>query len=323
MNLAFLMDPLESVIFEKDTTFVIMLEAYRRGHRVFFLPKGGISHESPGCFKFRGQEVIPQDDKNTPFLIKGPALLNDENLDGLMIRTDPPFDYDYLMHTWLLQQLPENITIINRPEGIRTANEKIWPMQFPDLIPPTLLSRDKGILSDFIQKHNSVIGKPTDGFGGQAVFRILADDSNKNVILETLTHGFTRDIILQPYVPEAGHGDKRILLLNGEPLGAVLRRHPPTDHRNNFFSGGQPHPADISDRDRHIIRTLKPHLFRLGLYFVGIDIIGDFLIEVNVTSPTCLQEMNRLGQVKLEKDILDFIERLIKNKPSHAPGQKE
>ena len=307
MKLLFLMDPLESVIYEKDTTFVLMKEAARRDHQVFFLPEGGITREEGG-FRFHVKAVQPRDDPRHPFVDRGDVLLTEADVDRIFIRTDPPFDADYLMHTWILDQLPDHILVVNRPAGIRTANEKIWPMQFLDLQPPSLLSRNKHDLAAFIAKHQDVISKPTDGFGGQSVFRVRADDTNLNVILETMTEAYTRDIILQRYIPESECGDKRILLLNGDPLGAVLRKHAPGEHRNNFFSGGKPSPATITDRDRHIISVLKPELLRLGLYFVGIDVIGDYLIEVNVTSPTCLQEMNRLGNLKLETLILDFIE---------------
>jgi glutathione synthase len=156
-----------------------------------------------------------------------------------------------------------------------------------------------------------VIAKPTDGFGGQSIFHIKANGPNMNVILETLTNNWTNDIIVQKYIPEAQHGDKRILLLNGNPLGAVLRLHADNDHRNNFFSGGKPHAAEITKRDQEIIDHIKPELKKLGLYFVGIDIIGDYLIEINVTSPTCLQEMNRLYHDHLEDRVIDFSEKLV------------
>ena len=163
----------------------------------------------------------------------------------------------------------------------------------------------------FIQTKKDVIVKPINGFGGQSVFHLQPNGPNRNVILETLTNRWQREIIVQAYVPEAKNGDKRILLLNGEPLGAVLRLHGQDDHRNNFFAGGKPQPCEITSRDREIIHTLKPHLQALKLYFVGIDVIGDYLIEVNVTSPTCLQEINTLYNKSLEFQVIEFAERLI------------
>jgi glutathione synthase len=166
-------------------------------------------------------------------------------------------------------------------------------------------------LFSFLTEEKDIVVKPTDGFGGSSVFRVRAEDTNAKVILETVTHRFSRDVILQKYLPESEKGDKRILLWDGEILGAVLRMHAPDDHRNNFFAGGKPFPAQITSRDREIVQTLKPKLQKLGLYLVGIDVIGEYLIEVNVTSPTGIQEMNRLGQQTLEDKVIEFAERLV------------
>ena len=201
--------------------------------------------------------------------------------------------------------------VVNNPTGIRTVNEKIWATQFTNIIPSTLVGRHKQDLREFLARHKHIVAKPTDGFGGQSVFQIKEKDVNTNVIFETLTNMHTKDIILQQFIPESNDGDKRILLLNGDPLGAVLRVHSENDHRNNFFSGGKPQPADITERDQKIIDVLKPHLKKLGLYFVGIDIIGNYLVEVNVTSPTCLQEMNRLNGVELQHDVISFVEKSV------------
>ena len=313
MNFVFLMDPLDQVKMEKDTSFILMLGAHKRGHQVFFLADGGISQTHEKSI-FHVDHVTPQRNKERPFIINAHKELHEYDVDAVFIRTDPPFDYKYLMHTWMLDRLSPHIAVINTPSGIRTANEKVWAMQFASVIPSTLLGRNKADLLTFIQREQDVIAKPTDGFGGQAVFRLAEGELNTNVILETLTHNFSRDIILQKFVPESSEGDKRILLLNGKPLGAVLRRHAADDHRNNFFSGGKPLKADITENDLMIIYQLKPHLIKSGLYFVGIDIIGDFLIEINVTSPTCLQEINRFNNKQLENDVIDFAENLVKSK---------
>jgi glutathione synthase len=165
----------------------------------------------------------------------------------------------------------------------------------------------------FVDHHQDIIAKPTNAYGGQGVFHIEKDHTNTMVILETLSDRYRKAIILQKYIHESKNGDKRILLLNGEVLGALLRMHQAGEHRNNFFAGGKPMPTTVNARDEKIIGILKPHLLKLGLYFVGIDILGDYLIEVNVTSPTCLQEMNRLYNVKLEEKVINFVE-----KNSHA-----
>ena len=179
------------------------------------------------------------------------------------------------------------------------------------MIPRTLISRHLADFKEFLAKEKNIIIKPTDGFGGAGVFKISEDAANKNVSFEMLSDRDQKEVIMQQYIPEAAIGDKRILLLNGEPLGAVLRVHGEDDHRNNFYAGGKPIAVEITPRDLEVIATLKPHLQKLGLHFVGIDMLGDYLIEVNVTSPTCLQEMNRLYDCKLQDEVIQFAESLV------------
>ena len=310
MNFLFLMDPLNTVNIEKDTTFALMLGAHRKGHKIFYIPDGGITFREGQLF-FNATPVVPQRNAENPFVEQEPLILEETDVHVIFIRNDPPFDRQYLFNTWMLDKLTHRVPILNSPQGIRTVNEKIWATRFTSIIPKTLVSRQKDDLTDFIHDFKHVIAKPIDGFGGQGIFQIKEGDLNTNVILETLTGRWKQDIILQQYVPAAQNGDKRILLLDGEPLGAVLRVHSKDDHRNNFFAGGKPHAAEITERDQEIIETLSPHLKRLGLYFVGIDIIGDYLIEVNVTSPTCLQEMNRLYGKELEDAVIEFAENLV------------
>ncbi len=313
MKFVFLMDPLSTVIYEKDTTFALMLGAKERGHVVYFLPAEGISLKN-GKIVFHATRVIPQRIKSKPFIIKQRMNLPAQQVDAVFIRTDPPFNEKYLMHTWLLDRLPSTVAVINSARGIRTVNEKIWATQFTNIVPQTLISSHRDELLSFIKQEKKVIAKPTNGHGGRSVFRINSGDSHTNVILETLSEKFTTEIILQQYIPAATKGDKRILLLNGDPLGAVLRLHAKDDHRNNFFSGGKALAAKINARDLQIINILRPYLRELGLYFVGIDMLGDYLTEVNVTSPTCLQEMNHLYGKKLEQEVIIFVENLVKEK---------
>ena len=311
MNYVFLMDPLSSVIIEKDTTFVLMLSAFKKGHKVFFLPSGGMVLKN-GRMNFHITEVVPQQVKGAPFIEKNQCCLSDDEVDVVFIRTDPPFNYEYLVNTWLLERLPSKVKIINKPSGVRAANEKIWATQFVSVIPPTLVGRQKSELLDFLSAENEIVAKPTDGFGGQQIFKIKNGDSNASVIFETLTQNYSRDIILQKYINESTMGDKRILLLNGEPLGAVLRVHCQSDHRNNIFSGGKVERSGIIDNDLRIIDAISSEIKRLGLYFVGIDIIGNYLIEINVTSPTCIQEIDRFNNDKLEDKVIEFSEKLTK-----------
>lgn len=307
MKFLFLMNPLDTVVMVKDTSFAFMLGAHKAGHDVYYLPLKGIT-QTQGHFSFNVQKVIPQCVESNPFIVEEYLTLNESEVDAIFIRTDPPFDYDYLMKTWLLDHVTDKIFVMNDPAGIRTVNEKIWATQFTDLIPPTCVTRNKEEYKQFLAAHQHIVAKPTDGFGGQSVFQVKPGDPNTNVIFETLTDNGKCDVILQRYLPEATAGDKRILLLNGEILGAVLRLHGADDHRNNFFSGGKPVKTEITERERHIVEVLKPYLLQLGLYFVGIDIMGDYLIEVNVTSPTCIQEINRLSGVHLEDAVIRFVE---------------
>jgi glutathione synthase len=311
MNFLFLMDPLHSVMMEKDTSFIIMLGAHKRGHKVFFLPDGGITRDGAQT-RFHAVEVIPQQIKEKPFIEVKSLTLTETDVDVIFVRSDPPFDGEYLLNTWLLDLISDRIALINRPSGIRTVNEKIWATQFSSVIPKTLIARNRKDLIAFLHEQKDVVAKPTDGHGGKAVFHIRENDPNANVILETLTDYWKKEILLQTYLACAQKGDKRILLLNGEPLGAVLRVHSQDDHRNNFFAGGKPAAVEITANDRRIIEILKPKLLELGLYFVGIDVIGDYLIEVNVTSPTCLQEMNALYNTHLQDRVVDFAESLVR-----------
>jgi len=311
MNFVFLMDPLETVNPKKDTTYLLMLGAQSHGHTIYYLPKGGISLID-GKVVLSADEIIPQRDDKNPFQITRSMKLTEDKIDVVFIRTDPPFDQDYLLHTWMLDHLPDTIPVINRPQGVRTLNEKIWAARYTDIVPKTYIGRKENLMKEFMNSHDRIIAKPTDGYGGQGVFLLTPDEGNTQVILETLSDNFTKDIILQEYLPGSDQGDKRILLWDGKPLGAVLRVHKEGDHRNNFFSGGKPVAAGITDRDRTIIDRIAPDLKKLGLTFVGIDIIDEMLVEINVTSPTCLQEMNRLYSQNLEEQVISSVESLIK-----------
>ncbi|MGE0266925.1 MAG: glutathione synthase [Candidatus Omnitrophota bacterium] len=309
MNFVFLVDQYDHWNVEKDTSFIFMIEAHRRGHKVFLLHEGGTTRKNSKIMMCVTR-VEPQVNPEKPFINSHSQILSEEQIDIVFIRTDPPFDEAYLMQTWLLDLLPKHIPIINEPDGIRQCNEKIWATQFAGLLPPTLVSSQQTEILQFIDEYKSVVAKPTNGFGGKDIIRL----SNTTYIEENLskmTQKWTREIIVQEYIKEAEQGDKRILLLNGDPIGAVLRVHGATDFRNNFMAGGSAHPAEITLHDLDICSTLKPHLQEKGLYFVGIDIIGQYLTEINVTSPTCVQEINKLNHGRLEEQVIDFAEKLI------------
>jgi glutathione synthase len=307
------MDPLATVDYLKDTTFAFMLGAKARGHSVFHLAKDGISlHGDRAAFEV--QPVVPHDNPEHLFDTEPRTTMMDSDVGAIFIRNNPPFDQQYLMNTWLLQPVAERIAVINDPAGIRGANEKLWAMNFPDLMPETCVTRSREEFIAFLASHESIVVKPTDGFGGSGVFVVNRSDGNASVIFETLSANASQHVVLQALVPEASQGDKRILLLNGDILGAVLRVQDGDDHRNNFFAGGKPHPTEITEKDKAVVERLKPHLIEQGLHFVGIDMLGESLIEVNVTSPTCLQEINRITGEHLEDRVIAFAEELAESK---------
>jgi glutathione synthase len=307
MNLAFLIDPPESLHIEKDTSFALMLEAQRRGHNIFVLERGDLSLVE-GKLNVRVRSAKVEDSSARPFQLGDSQNHPADFFDVLFIRTDPPFNSDYITDTWLLSQAGKKPVVLNSPHGLRTINEKIWAAQFAELTPTTLITAEKSAFKNFLTKHKTVVAKPTDGFGGSSVFVVTDGDKNAAVTFETLQK-LSRYVIVQAYLPAATQGDKRILLLEGEILGAVLRHHGGDDHRNNFAAGGKAEKTEISDSDRVICAHLKPHLLELGIFFAGIDIIGGKLIEVNVTSPTCLREMQRFYSENLAEKIIIAAEK--------------
>ncbi|RAP32981.1 glutathione synthase [Candidatus Marinamargulisbacteria bacterium SCGC AG-410-N11] len=304
MKICFLMDPLESINPEKDTTYALMLSAHQKGHEIYFVARQSISILN-GEVILSAIKVIPCNISDKLFEQEQQLTLTQHDIDIVFIRTDPPFNEAYLMDTWLLDRL-KGVYVINQPSGLRTVNEKVWATQFTDCVPKTLVSASKDQIDQFIDQMRTVIVKPVNMFGGAGIFKLNKTDTNRQVIIETSTHYHTKEIIVQDYIHDSTVGDKRILLLGGEPIGAILRVHSESDHRNNLFAGGTTKSTTITDNDQRIINQLKPHLIELGLDFVGIDIMGDYLIEVNVTSPTCLQEMDRSDGVDRAALVIDF-----------------
>lgn len=306
MSILFLMKPLHYIHAEKDTSLLLMQAAEKLNQPIYYLPQGNITL-TPNGAQFYCQKISCSYSTDSPIIKHNFTTLTEQDVKIIFIRTDPPFDIHYLNDMWMLEQLPKHIQCINNPIGIRTVNEKIWATQFKKIIPKTWVTNSTETLSTILQKHNPIIVKPTDGFGGKGIFKVTKEDSNKQVIFETLTNNGQSYVIAQEFIKESIDGDKRILLFDGEPISAVLRKQIGSDHRNNFFAGGKAYKTTITASDKHIINTLKPHLSSLGLRFVGIDIIGDYLIEVNVTSPTGLQECNYFDNCKYEIDILNSI----------------
>ena len=312
MRFAFIMDPIQHVLIDKDTTFVFMLEAQSRGHEVWYLEMSNLFIERARAMgRARRIELRRELDNHFTFGAEHTGPLGE--FDAIFMRKDPPFDIAYLHATQLLDLAQnEDAVVLNRPAGLRAANEKLYALNFPNVIPTTLITHDAKRLKAFLDElGGEMIIKPIDGHGGAGIFYVRQDDRNLNSILETLTQDGHEAIIAQQYIPEVRQGDKRLIALNGEPIGCTLRVPRADENRGNIHVGGTCVKADITDRDKEICRTVAPFLQRDGLYFVGLDIIGDYLTEVNVTSPTGVQEIDRLNQTCLEAQVIDFAEQQV------------
>ncbi len=311
LRIGVVMDPVEKINIDKDTTFVLMLEAQRRGHEIYFMEiddlfiRGGTPHA-----RYRRLEVARATPHARLSAERTGAL---EEFDSVWMRKDPPFDLKFFFTTHVLSLIDQSkCFVLNNPKGLREANEKLYALRFPEQIPQTLVSSSMSQLRVFMAElGGEMIIKPLDGCGGSGVFYLNEQDRNTNSILEAATDNGRRLVMGQRYLPEIRQGDKRIIVLNGEPLGAVLRVPLESETRGNIHVGGQCVKTEITDRDREICAALAPLLRSDGLYFVGLDVIGSFLTEVNVTSPTGIQEVNALNRVCLEADVVDFVEQQV------------
>ncbi len=308
LKIGVVMDPIQKIDIEKDTTFVLMLEAQKRGHEVYYMEIGDLSvHGTSPVAHFRRVHVA----RATPHYEFGrPAFKPLSWFNVILMRKDPPFDMEFFYATHLLSLVDQRrCLVVNDPRALREANEKLYALNFPKVIPKSLVSSNIEQLKQFMEKEKGMIIKPLDGCGGGGVFYLHPKDRNVNALLETATNNGQKLIMAQRYLPEIRRGDKRIIVLNGKPIGAVSRIPQADENRGNIHVGGRCVKAVITPRDREICRVLSPHLKKLGLYFVGLDVIGRYLTEVNVTSPTGVQEINTLDGVQLERQIIDFIER--------------
>jgi glutathione synthase len=308
LKIGVVMDPISDINIDKDTTFVLLLEAQERHHRIYYMElddlfiRGG----TPGA-RFRPIRVT----RGTPHYQMGEFKTGPlEDFDVILMRKDPPFDMRFFFATHLLSLVEDQkCFVMNHPKGLREANEKLYALRFPEQIPQTLVSSDRQRLKEFMfELGGEMIVKPLDGCGGSGVFYLNQQDRNTNSILEAATENGRKLVMGQRYLPEIRQGDKRIIVLKGEPLGAVLRVPLEEETRGNIHVGGQCVKTDVTPRDREICDALAPLLGADGLYFVGLDVIGNYLTEVNVTSPTGIQEINSLNGVHLESCVIDFIE---------------
>jgi len=310
MKLAIILDPLESIKTYKDSTYAVMRAAAGRGHALYVMEQQDVILRDGAVAAFaRKLDLI--DDALRWYTLETPAWRTLSDFDVTLMRKDPPFDMEYLYSTYLLELAEaQGARIFNRPAAIRDFNEKLSTAKFPEFTPPTLVTRQGALIREFIEKHGDIILKPLDGMGGSSVFRIQRNDPNLNVIIETLTQLGARTVMAQRTIPEISLGDKRILLIDGEPAPYALARIPkPGETRGNLAVGGKGVAQPLSGRDREIAAALGPKLKEAGLFLVGLDVIGDWLTEINVTSPTGMQEIANQTGFDVAGMFVDALER--------------
>ncbi|MFI4939655.1 MAG: glutathione synthase [Burkholderiales bacterium] len=309
MKIAFLADPLTSFKIYKDTTYAMMTEAARRGHAVYAFEQKDMAIQ--GSAVVANVARIELTGETHDWFRAAPAVAAGlQEFDAVILRKDPPFDMEYIYATYLLELAEsQGARIFNKPQAVRSHNEKLTITQFPQYIAPTLVSSDDARIRAFHREHKDIILKPLDGMGGAGIFRVTEDGMNLGSMIETLTGNGSRTIMAQRYIPEIAAGDKRILLIGGTVVPHCLARIPQGGEvRGNLAAGGLGVAGDLSARDRDIAETLAPILFRRGLLLVGLDVIGEFLTEVNVTSPTCFQEIAQQTGFNVAGMFMDAIE---------------
>ncbi len=307
LRVAIQMDPIEDVDIDGDSTFVLALEAQRRGHALHhYLPRD-LSFAG-GRVEARARTLEVRRQAGDHYTLGNPETIDLADMDVVLMRQDPPFDMSYITATHILEHVHPATLVVNDPAEVRNAPEKLFVTRFPDLMPPTLITADRARIAEFRAEHKDIIIKPLYGNGGAGVFHVDPDDDNLGALLEMFAELYPEPVMVQAYLPAVRHGDKRIILIDGTAAGAVNRIPPEGDVRSNMHIGGRPVKATLTARDEEICRTIGPSLRERGLIFAGIDVIGDCLTEINVTSPTGLQEINRFNGVTLEKDLWEAIE---------------
>lgn len=314
MKLAFILDQLDSIKTYKDSSFAMMREAVNRGHRLFSMQQGDLVWKDNQTTGFaRALELTGEGDGAHRWYRTGePEEVPLTEFDAVMMRKDPPFDMEYVYTTYLLELAESRgARVINRPQAIRDHNEKLAISKYSEYAPPTLVTRQEHLIRDFLVDYSDIVLKPLDGMGGASIFRVQRDDHNVGVIIETLTHYGTRTVMAQRYIPEISEGDKRILLIDGKPVPYSLARIPrPGELRGNLTAGATGVAQPLTPRDREIAEALGPSLQDAGLMLVGLDVIGNFLTEINVTSPTCMREITDQTGFNVAGMMLDALEQI-------------
>lgn len=309
LKIAIQMDPIAAINIETDSTFVLALEAQKREYLLYYYVPSALALEN-GRVTARAQTLEVRREKGNHFTLGTPEIIDlKTDVDIVLMRQDPPFDMAYITATHILDHIADETLVVNDPNHVRNAPEKLLVTHFPDLAPPTLITSDRARIGAFYEEHRDIILKPLYGNGGAQVFHVAEGNDNFNALLEMFETFYREPVIAQKYLPESRKGDKRIILIDGKAEGAILRVPAKQEARANLHVGGTAQKTTLTPREEEICAEIGPELSRRGLLFVGIDVIGNYLTEINVTSPTGLQEINRLNGDCLEAKIWDAIER--------------
>ena len=307
LKIAVQMDPIEAIDIAGDSTVALMLEAQARGHELFEYHADTLALRG-GALSATGADVQVRDEVGKHFQKTANRTVQLEDFDAVLMRQDPPFDMNYITYTHMLEAIHPTTLVVNDPAEVRNAPEKLYVLQYNEFIPPTLISRDPQRLSEFREEFGDIILKPLYGNGGAGVFRLAHGDENFASLMEMFTQSFREPFIAQQYLSDVKKGDKRIILVDGEPVGAINRVPAAGETRSNMHVGGRPEATELTDREREICARIGPDLKRRGLIFVGIDVIGDYMTEINVTSPTGIREVKKFGGADIAALVLDAIE---------------
>jgi glutathione synthase len=309
ISIGIIMDPIENIKITKDSSFAMMLAAQRRGWTIHYMQQYNLYSDGVTC-RARSAIIEVVEDTELWYEVISQQEIQLSSLDVILMRKDPPYNIEYITTTWLLDQVErEGSLVINKPSSLRDANEKLFITHFPQCCAPALVSRESNRMREFIEMQSDVVLKPLDSMGGHSIFRVRPDDPNLSVILELMTDRGRKTIMAQKFIPEISAGDKRILLIDGEAVPYALARIPAKgEFRGNLVAGATGVGVELSDRDRWICEQVSPILQDMGIMFAGIDVIGDYLSEINITSPTCIRELDRIYGLDIASKFLDAIE---------------
>lgn len=318
-QLGVVMDPIETINPKKDSTLAMLFAAQKRGFDVVYFRQQDLSVRD-GAPWGHGARLSVADDPKSWFTIGDPWIGGLEGVDVLLMRKDPPFDMEYIYTTYILELAEERgLLVVNKPASLRDINEKMYTAWFPQCTPPSIVTRSRSAILEFLAEHEKIVLKPLDGMGGRSIFVVTKGELNVNVILETLTANGTRFTLAQRYIPQIADGDKRILLIDGEPIDYALARIPaPGESRGNLVAGATGEGRPLTPRDRWLSEQVGPMLARKGVMFAGLDVIGDYLTEINVTSPTGIRELDRQFGIDIAAKLITAVERRLSDRTAPA-----